>query len=86
MVSERQTETFGSPSPKRSIDRSSSDPCEDPPTRIDDFKPEQGEFVLVHDIGARLPCLFNCVHQVIDFNAFGVSRNMIAKVHVEEVA
>jgi hypothetical protein len=53
---------------------------------IDDFKPESDEFVLGHDFGARLPCLVNCVSQVIDLNANGVARNVMINVHVEEVA
>jgi len=67
-------------------EKSRSHLCEDQPTLIDDFQPEPGEFVLVHDLGARLPCLVDGFNQVSDLNPYGVARNMMIKVHMEEVA
>ncbi len=66
--------------------KSRSDPCEDQPTLINDFKPELGEFVLVHDLGARLPCLVDGFNQVSDLNPYGIARNVMSKMHIEEVA
>lgn len=53
---------------------------------IDDFKPELGELVLVHDLGARLACLVDGFNQVGDLHPYGVARHVVIKVHVEEEA
>jgi hypothetical protein len=52
---------------------------------IDDLKPEVGEFVLMHDLGARLPRLVDRFNQVSDLNPDGIARNVVIKVHIEEV-
>jgi hypothetical protein len=68
------------------LEKSRSDPCQDKSTLINDLKPEVDEIVLMHDLGARLSCLVNGFNQVGDLNAYRISRNVIVKVHVEEVA
>jgi hypothetical protein len=40
----------------------------------------------MHDLGARLPCLVDGFSQVGDLKTYGVSRDVIIKVHIEEVA
>jgi hypothetical protein len=40
----------------------------------------------MHDLGARLVSLVDGFNQVSDLNADGVARNVMIKVHIEEVA